>query len=180
MERLTNLEKLELKRTPVTDADLAQLARLSQLTSLSFNHAQVTDEGLFHLKGLTEFRELHLGVTKVTQKGITKLKTVFPNCRMDGVGLRNGESGAIYALMVDIKLHDRFNWTARSGPIRTLSLTGATVTNAGLEHLEDLNLSQTKVTDAGLEHLKALTSLQRLDLHGTTQISDAAWSTSNG
>ena len=57
--------------------------------------------------------------------------------------------------------------------LRTLSIAGSQVTDAGLKHLkgltqlEELSLQGTQVTGAGLEHLKGLTQLRLLDLRDT-------------
>lgn len=61
--------------------------------------------------------------------------------------------------------------------LRTLYLSGAHVTDAGMAHLKGLTKLQwlrlpPRVTDAGLAHLKGLTQLQGLDLGGT-RITDA-------
>lgn len=63
--------------------------------------------------------------------------------------------------------------------IQQLSLMGTDITDAGLEHLKELNslqqldLSATKIADAGLESLKELENLQQLDLSVNTNITDA-------
>jgi hypothetical protein len=60
----------------------------------------------------------------------------------------------------------------------SVSVSGTTVTDAGLEHLkvlkqlETLGLENTQVTDAGLEHLGGLTQLNSLVLSGT-KVTDA-------
>ena len=60
---------------------------------------------------------------------------------------------------------------------RGVSIGGANVTEAALEHLKGLTnlkvlwLINTKVTDAGLEHLSGLTNLENLYVIGT-KVSD--------
>jgi hypothetical protein len=62
--------------------------------------------------------------------------------------------------------------------LQILSLSNASVTDAGLAHLKELTnldflgLRNTQVTDAGLVHLKGLTNLSDLVLNGT-QVTDA-------
>ena len=62
--------------------------------------------------------------------------------------------------------------------LQRLELSGADVTDAGLEHLKGLTqlqrlvLTGTRVSDAGLEHLRRLTQLQLLNL-AHTQVTDA-------
>ena len=63
------------------------------------------------------------------------------------------------------------------GRLDNLDLSGAPITNAGLEHLEHLtslgflNLSNTAVSDDGLRHLETLPRLRYLLLYGT-RVSD--------
>jgi internalin A len=62
--------------------------------------------------------------------------------------------------------------------LESLSLSGSSVSDAGLAHLKGLTklsvleLSGTHVTDAGLEHLKGLTNLSELHIDGT-EVTDA-------
>jgi internalin A len=66
----------------------------------------------------------------------------------------------------------------RLTPLESLSLSGSSVSDAGLAHLKGLTnlsvleLSGTHVTDAGLAHLKGLSTLSELQLDGT-QVTDA-------
>ncbi|MDP7033186.1 MAG: leucine-rich repeat domain-containing protein [Planctomycetota bacterium] len=80
----TQLTKIHLMDTKITDAGLVHLKEFTRLKSLQFvNAEQVTDAGLVHLKGLTNLEELYLWNTKVTDaglvhlKGLTKLKMLW-------------------------------------------------------------------------------------------------------
>ena len=68
-------------------------------------------------------------------------------------------------------------------PVAKVILSGAEVTDIGLENVKGLTsvrtllLNNTQITDAGLEHLNVLTNLQTLDvsggLFGRPQVTDA-------
>jgi Leucine-rich repeat (LRR) protein len=81
LEGLTQLQTLELESSVhFTDGGLEQLGRLRQLDILNLDDTQVTDAGLEHLKGLTQLRMLGLTGTKVTDEGVKRLKQALPNC----------------------------------------------------------------------------------------------------
>ncbi|MHC4445656.1 MAG: leucine-rich repeat domain-containing protein, partial [Planctomycetota bacterium] len=64
--------------------------------------------------------------------------------------------------------------------LRTLSLNGTQLTDAGMVHLgklhdlQRLEIYGSNITDAGLAHLKGLTNLQHLDLFGSS-VTDAGF-----
>ena len=53
---------------------------MTELKRLNLNDTQITDAGLMHLKGMTELRILFLYDTQVTDAGIAELKQALPNC----------------------------------------------------------------------------------------------------
>ena len=55
-------------------------AGLTELKRLNLNDTRITDAGLMHLKGMTELRILFLYDTQVTDAGIAELKQALPNC----------------------------------------------------------------------------------------------------
>ena len=87
-------------------------------------------------------------------------------------------TGKVKAIAEIEKLGGKVLVNETSKAVFGVDLSGAKVTDAGIEHLQGLtglqwlSLNQTKVTDAGLEHLKGLTNLQDLLLAGT-QVTDA-------
>lgn len=64
---------MDLARTQVTDAGLANLAGMKNLTRLHLENTKITDAGLEHLKGLANLEYLNLYGTQVTDAGIQKL-----------------------------------------------------------------------------------------------------------
>ena len=183
LERLTQLQWLDLGGTQVTDAGLKHLEGLTQLQWLGLLDTKVTDAGLAHLKGLTQLQLLYLQGTLVTDaglvhlKGLTKLRWLYlQGTRVTGAGLvnlkglRNLETLSLNGTKVaDAGLEHLRGLTQ----LQCLELAGANVTDAGLENLKGLTqlsgleLDDTKVTDAGLVHLKGMTKLWQLHLEGT-------------
>jgi hypothetical protein len=80
LKGLTQLKTLFLSGRKVTDAGLEHLRGLTQLQQLNLYDTQVTDAGLSHLKGLTQLQTLFLGGTKVTDEGVKRLEQALPNC----------------------------------------------------------------------------------------------------
>jgi len=74
---------LNLARTKITDAALAEVAKCGKLTRLHLENTEITDAGLAHLAKLTNLEYLNLYGTKVSNAGIphlkklTKLKKIF-------------------------------------------------------------------------------------------------------
>ncbi len=65
---------LNLARTKITDAALAEVAKCSKLTRLHLENTEITDAGLAHLAKLANLEYLNLYGTKVSDKGIPHLK----------------------------------------------------------------------------------------------------------
>jgi hypothetical protein len=53
---------------------MVDLKNLTNLSKLTLHHTQVTDSGLIHLKGLTKLKSLNLWGTRVTDAGLAHLK----------------------------------------------------------------------------------------------------------
>jgi hypothetical protein len=80
LETLSQLQELDLEDTKVTDVGLAHLQGLSQLKVLLLNNTDITDAGLLHLRGLQQLQKLSLRGTKVTDQGVKRLKHALPKC----------------------------------------------------------------------------------------------------
>lgn len=76
---LSQLEELDLHRSPVTDAQLNYLEGLTDLQSLTLFHTAVGDAGMKHLQRLTRLRTLSIENTKVTDAGADSLQQALPN-----------------------------------------------------------------------------------------------------
>ena len=135
LKGLHHLQTVVLVRTKVGDAGLAQLAGITSLRILSLEGTELSDEGVSHLRGLTNLEDLDLANTLVSDAGLAHLKGF--------------------------------------SKLQALDLSRTGITDAGLRHLErltglrELSLSRTKITDAGLKHLKELANLTELTLDRT-------------
>ena len=104
---LTNLEALELNRTPLTKPGLEALRQLPQLRRLSLEYAGgvddqaipallaldhleslhlagtgVTDEGLQRIGSLKHLKDLRVGGTEVTRKGVERFRQAHADCHV--------------------------------------------------------------------------------------------------
>jgi hypothetical protein len=106
LRELTNLERLVLFGTQITDDGLRHLVGMVELRDLSVGHNRLTDKALVHVERLTNLRELDLcntritdaglirlggltnlesldvSLTPVTDEGVKKLQKALPNCRI--------------------------------------------------------------------------------------------------
>ena len=83
LEKMRDLEILQLCRTNMTDSALEHLKGLNRLQELELFGTNVTDAGLEHLKGLTRLERLNVEETKVTDEGVKKLQQALPNCSVE-------------------------------------------------------------------------------------------------
>jgi len=74
-----NLRHLRLDNTPVTDAGLPTLAALKALNNLSLAQTKVTDAGLDTIAAFPNLRRAYVWSTGVTAAGVAKVKSAKPN-----------------------------------------------------------------------------------------------------
>ena len=74
LQRLPNLEELQLAGCPVTDDDLRHVAKLERLTGIGLNNTAVTDAGLAHLVTLRRLLILEVENTQISPQGLAGLK----------------------------------------------------------------------------------------------------------
>lgn len=70
------IQGLELKRSDVTDEDLAQLPLLPGLLMLDLYRTSIGDESLAHIKDLPDLEWLRIGKTAVTGPGLAHLRSM--------------------------------------------------------------------------------------------------------
>ena len=78
----SGLQFLALNHTRVTDDGLAKLGFLQQLETLWLHHTEITDIGLAHLAALRNLKQLELAETQVTEDGIARLERQLPHLRV--------------------------------------------------------------------------------------------------
>lgn len=79
----TNLTRLQVDHTNLTDASVQYLSFLQHLQYLNLVGTKVTAQGLRPLKGLAQLESLYLGQTLVKGNDITALQKVFPKVQID-------------------------------------------------------------------------------------------------
>jgi len=68
------VQQLDLSRTAIKDAALAEVAKLSDLRRLRLDNDEVTDNGIRLLADMPKLTDLHLNGTLITDKGIESLR----------------------------------------------------------------------------------------------------------
>jgi hypothetical protein len=80
---MTNLHRLHLEKTAVTDAGLGHLKNLASLEYLNLYHTDVTNAGLDQLQPLKKLKNVYLWQSKVTEDGADGLKKAIPTVSID-------------------------------------------------------------------------------------------------
>jgi hypothetical protein len=78
--QLPNLTRLHLEKTAITDAALPQIAKLGKLEYLNLYGTKVSDAGIAQLKELKNLKKLFVWQTGVTDKGAADLQSALPDC----------------------------------------------------------------------------------------------------
>jgi internalin A len=82
LKGLGSLVQLHLADTKITDVGLQHLATLTKLGFLDLSNTQVTNDGLKCLTSFKECKTIRLSGTKVTDSGVTTLKRALPECKI--------------------------------------------------------------------------------------------------
>eukprot|EP00891_Asterochloris_glomerata_P003360 jgi/Astpho2/3360/Aster-x0157 len=174
LARLSGLTHLELMGCVdgISNGGLDTLRRVSGLISLSLAFCdRMEDEGVEALSTLTTLTELDLTYCRaVTDRGVAALHmlTRLQTLKLQGCGARAPHMGSGLSVLRGM------------GQLQALTLAGATVTQEGLAalpalaSLTSLSLSLCKLRDENVEALTTLTGMQRLELGGNPQLTDAA------
>jgi len=146
MGAFDEVERVDLRRTQINDADLAVLQNMASVPTLYLAETPVTDTGLAHLQGLTTIRNLVLDETSITDAGLVHLQGLTGLQFLSLYSTRVTDAGLIH--LQDLNC------------LRELYLSGPRVTDAGLAELKRLpklrmlSLYDTQVTDAALAELQ--------------------------
>lgn len=81
--KMARLVRLDLHKTGITDAGLADLKGLKNLRYLNLYGTQVTDAGLKHLESIKSLRSVYLWGSKATQKGAKALGKNLPEAKIN-------------------------------------------------------------------------------------------------
>lgn len=169
-----DVTELWLAHCPITDASVDALLGLKKLRSLGLDSTRVTGAGLARLAALPNLTSLSATGIRLTPDDLAAFRdrpalSLRADFDRSDAGLRRYRDAGVLHLLCDYPADPE-----RPGrTVRTLDLSGAPVTDAGLAALaeltllERLRLNNTAVTDDGLKHLAVLPGLVALDLDGT-------------
>jgi uncharacterized membrane protein len=86
ISRCSNIRRLELDHTGITDSGLVYLLPMEQLQSLNLVGTPVTADGLLKLKKLNHLQYIYLYQTKVSKSDWTRVANDFPRVTLDSGG----------------------------------------------------------------------------------------------
>ena len=81
--QLPNLTRLHLEKTGITDAGIPHIAKLGKLEYLNLYGTKVSDAGIAQLKELKNLKKLFIWQTEVTDKGAADLQSALPDCEIN-------------------------------------------------------------------------------------------------
>lgn len=165
----TNLKRLNVRGTRISDPTLAIVGKLTGLESLDIANTGVTDKGMDSLVPLTHLRHLALGRTRFSPDSLSMLRLLTTLESLDLSGpqgvarAQRSEGGAIPASVAQLK------------ELRTLRLGHSQVSAedlrllaASLSKLEKLGLEAcARVDDEALKVIAGWKSLKYVDLQDT-------------
>lgn len=79
LAKFSELDFVDLSRTPIEDKELAALGKSKSLNQVIAMETAITDEGLLSLATIPTLTLVRTDRSRVTAEGRAKLKTVFPN-----------------------------------------------------------------------------------------------------
>jgi hypothetical protein len=195
------LTTVRLSGTAISDAGLAQVSQLPKLAELVLKDTPITDDGLTRLAACSQLKSLDVRGTQVSPTGVAQLRKKLPTLFVEAsppkmkltpeqalAELKKTGGGMLVhyddrlpgtpVVMIDATnlLQFQDEWTryfAFLPSLRTVSLSGTPLTDAGLDglaevgSLQDLILKETKITDAGLAKLAKCKNLKTLNVEGT-------------
>lgn len=156
---LEQLRVLELSRTQITSAGLAEVTVLRGLERVVIRDSSFDGDGFAALAQLPALRELVLAPGVLDDPEAPHLGELL-GLRSLELGLEGFGDRAAPQLATLIQLE-------------RLDLGGSAISDEGLEHLaplvrmRELELQHTRVTKLGLRHLAGMTELERLELDHT-------------
>jgi hypothetical protein len=80
---LSQLERLSLTQTKISDKTLEDVAKLRKLKWLGLAGTAVTDKGLAKLSSLSDLKELNLTGSRVTADGVKEAREALPNAHIE-------------------------------------------------------------------------------------------------
>ncbi len=79
---LTGLTELDLSGTLVSDVGIVTLKCLSQLREIKLQNTKITDASLLGLQGQSQLTVIYLDGSLITTQGLDEFKRILPKCRI--------------------------------------------------------------------------------------------------
>ena len=151
--RSLGLKKSGFEKRGISDAGLPKLNRLSQLEVLNLYGNKVTDAGLTHLQPLSQLQELNLSLLNITDAGLESLKPLAALERLDLL-YSEGFAGPRLTNGMVVFLEPLVNLTRLN--LTGSKLTDAGLDQLkSLKNLKTLQLARTNVTSEGIQSFRS-------------------------
>ncbi len=95
----SNLRKLNLAESGITDDDLNKFSSLAELRDINLGGTAVTEKGLLNLKTLGKLKTIFVYNSKFNKKQFKQLKAQFPKTRIDTGGYQISQSDSLKFVM---------------------------------------------------------------------------------
>jgi Leucine-rich repeat (LRR) protein len=95
----SNLRKLNLAESGITDDDLNKFSSLAELRVINLGGTAVTEKGLLNLKTLGKLKTIFVYNSKFNKKQFNQLKAQFPKTRIDTGGYQISQSDSLKFVM---------------------------------------------------------------------------------
>jgi len=83
LNKLGNIQKLEMVGCGIDDAGIVNLRKFIHLKSLNLSENEITDKSVEVLKTLTQLEVLSVLKTQVTKNGVAALRAALPGCSIE-------------------------------------------------------------------------------------------------
>jgi Leucine-rich repeat (LRR) protein len=162
----TNLKRLNVRGTRISDGTLEILSRMPQLEALDIANTQISDDGYDYLITLVNLKELSLGRSRLSDNAIKALRLLPTLTYLDlgGPGKRSKRAMSDETVSAIAELQD----------LVTLKLGHSNISNHGVEilsrlgNVKKLSLAGCRtIGDPSVAAIKGWKSLQYLDLQDT-------------
>lgn len=183
LSEFDRLEELDLRFTPVSNADIQSIAPLKRLKRLNLQGTRITDVGLAALSDLHEIESLSVERTAVTDEGLRHLSHMYQLSTLYLGGSAIEGRGLVHLQHLPKLNYLSFQYSALKDAdvahliklqhLTTLGLDDTQVTSeclpllARCTSLRELWLNNAPIGDEALKDLKSMQHLKALHLNGT-------------
>lgn len=176
--KITNLKKVDLSKSDLTDVGVEYISALKNLEELNLSNTAITDKCISALSSLHELKHLSLAGCKITNEGLRALKElanidflILDGTLITDTGLESlGTMKKLKCLKLNYNNIDGsgLHHLAQLYSLQNLGLCSTKITDSNFEKLSGLNIdylgiADTEITEHSLPTLQRLKSLKSLD-----------------